>query len=161
MLDRTQGTAWRLDLHANAFAWKQFSKELVVQRHSGVMAIICTWRMEGMWGLFRAEEPSGCEMAGGISTSKPKINCFAHSFAFIPQCYSLRFNLICLNSVLRLMFYPVLCCISAVFPCLSKFRLEINRIFFPFQIVRSLGSFLVRTGKAKFQLVSRLSLVSL
>lgn len=66
-----------------------FQKELVVQRHSGVVALICIWRMGEMWGLYRAEEPSGSEMAGGISTSKPKINCFANSSAFIPQCYSL------------------------------------------------------------------------
>lgn len=44
---------------------------------------------------------------------------------------------------------------------MSKFRLEINRIFLPFIAAGSLSISLVGTGKAKPQLVSRLSLVSL
>lgn len=37
------------------------------------------------------------------------------------------------------MSYLALCCMSAVFPCLSKFRLEINRIFFSFLSSEILG----------------------
>lgn len=89
VLGRTLGTGWGLSLHANVFSWKPFSAELLVQEHSGVMAVICAWGIKEMRGLYRAEEPSESEMAGGISTSKPKINCFAKSSSFIPWSYSL------------------------------------------------------------------------
>lgn len=53
------------------------------------------------------------------------------------------------------------CCLSLLVQMgMSKFRLEINRIFLPFIAVGS-SSFLVGTGRAKPRLVSRLSLVSL
>lgn len=54
-----------------------------------VMAPVCTWGIKEMWGLYRAEELLRSEMAGGSSTSKPEINGFANSSAFIPWCYSL------------------------------------------------------------------------
>lgn len=44
-LGRTGGAGWEVGLHANVFSWMQFSEELLVQGHSGVMALICTWRI--------------------------------------------------------------------------------------------------------------------
>lgn len=89
MLGRAQGTGWGLGLHASVFSWKLFSEELLVQGHSKVLTLLCTWGIKETWGLYGTKEPLESEMAGKIRACKPEINCFANSSAFIPRPYSL------------------------------------------------------------------------